>query len=164
MWKEGKVAWYPLFAHVRPIPEIFYERVGLCTSYTWLLLWRNNQTRYTTCSVFTQWWLPLSETQGVTRQGLRYKQRRFHCHCACGWKQMAESRGRWTSQISWVATGIRLYHRGYNWLHPPALLSTWNLPFEYSKEWTWGRFIKVLAFTCHVCVINSRRMCFGAIQ
>ena len=36
---------------------------------------RNNQTRYTACSVaavFTRQWLPLSETQGVTRQGLHY--------------------------------------------------------------------------------------------
>ena len=34
---------------------------------------RNTQTRYTACSVaavFTRRWLPLSETQGVTRQGL----------------------------------------------------------------------------------------------
>ena len=42
---------------------------------------RNNQTRYTACSVaavFTRRWLPLSETQGVTRQGLRYNHRRCH--------------------------------------------------------------------------------------
>ena len=47
---------------------------------------RNNQTRYAACSVaavFTRRWLPLSETQGVTRQGLRYNHRRFYCHCAC---------------------------------------------------------------------------------
>ena len=47
---------------------------------------RNNQTRYMSCSVaavFTRRWLPLSETQGVTRQGLRYNHRRFHRHCAC---------------------------------------------------------------------------------
>ena len=47
---------------------------------------RNNQTRYTTCSVaamFTRRWLPLSDTQGVTRQGLRYNHRQFHCHCSC---------------------------------------------------------------------------------
>ena len=47
---------------------------------------RNNQTRYTACSVaavFTRRWLPLSETQRVTRQGLRYNHRRFHHHCAC---------------------------------------------------------------------------------
>ena len=35
---------------------------------------RNNQSRYTACSVaavFTRRWLPLSETKGMTRQGLR---------------------------------------------------------------------------------------------
>ena len=94
-----------------------------------VVMWRNNQTRYMAYSVFTRWWLPLSETQGVTWHRLRYKQRWFHRHCACSWKQMAESHSRWTSQIPWVATGIRLYHRGYIWLHPAALLSTWNLPF-----------------------------------
>ena len=47
---------------------------------------RNNQTRYTACSVaavFTRRWLPLSETQAVTRQGLRYNYRQFHRHCGC---------------------------------------------------------------------------------
>ena len=47
---------------------------------------RNNQTRYTACSVaavFTRRSLPLSETQAVTRQGLRYNHRQFHHHCAC---------------------------------------------------------------------------------
>ena len=34
---EGKVAWYPLFAHARTIPEIFCEQVRIRTSYTWLL-------------------------------------------------------------------------------------------------------------------------------
>ena len=34
---EGKVAWYPLFAHARTIPEIFREQVRIRTSYTWLL-------------------------------------------------------------------------------------------------------------------------------
>ena len=81
-----------------------------------VVMWRNSQTRYTACSVaavFTRRWLPLSETQGVTQQGLCYNHRRFHRHCACSWKQTAESRSRWTSQIPWVATGIRLYHRRY---------------------------------------------------
>ena len=31
------MAWYPLFAHVRTILEIFHELVQLWTSYTWLL-------------------------------------------------------------------------------------------------------------------------------
>ena len=99
---------------------------------------RNNQTRYTASSVaalFTQRWLPLSETQGVT-QGLRYNHRQYHCHCACSWNKR-QSRSRWTSQVPWVATGISLYHRGYIWSHPAALLSTWNLPFQYNKEQTW---------------------------
>ena len=46
---------------------------------------RNNQTRYTACSVavvFTWRWLLLSETQAVT-QGLCYNHRQFHRHCAC---------------------------------------------------------------------------------
>ena len=34
---EGKVAWHPLFAHARTIPEIFREQVRIRTSYTWLL-------------------------------------------------------------------------------------------------------------------------------
>ena len=34
---EGKVAWRPLFAHARTIPEIFREQVRIWTSYTWLL-------------------------------------------------------------------------------------------------------------------------------
>ena len=71
---------------------------------------RNNQTRYTACSVaavFTRRWLPLSETQAVTRQGLRYNHRQFHRHCACSWNKR-QSRSRWTSQIPSVATGIRL--------------------------------------------------------
>ena len=33
----GKVAWYPLLAHARTIPEIFREQVRIRTSYTWLL-------------------------------------------------------------------------------------------------------------------------------
>ena len=77
---------------------------------------RNNQTRYTAYSVaadFTRRWLPLSETQGVTRQGLRYNYRQFHRHCACSWNKR-QSRSRWTSQIPWVATEIRLYHRRYS--------------------------------------------------
>ena len=108
-----------------------------------VVMWRNNQTRYRACSVaavFMQRWLPLSETQGVTRQGLRYNHRQFHHHCACSWKQMAESRSRWTYQILWVATGIRLYHRRYIWSHPAALLSMWNLPFQYNKERTWALY------------------------
>ena len=51
-----------------------------------VVMHRNNQTRYTACSVaavFTRQWLPLSETQGVTRQGLQYNHRQFHRHCAC---------------------------------------------------------------------------------
>ena len=36
-WEEGKVAWYPLFAHARTILEIVYELVRLWISYTWLL-------------------------------------------------------------------------------------------------------------------------------
>ena len=63
---------------------------------------RNNQPRYTACSVaavFTRRWLPLSATQGVTRQGLRCNHRRFHRRCACSSKQTAESRSRWTYQI-----------------------------------------------------------------
>ena len=31
------MAWYPLFAHARTIPEIFREQVRIRTSYTWLL-------------------------------------------------------------------------------------------------------------------------------
>ena len=31
------MAWYPLFAHARTIPEIFREQVRIQTSYTWLL-------------------------------------------------------------------------------------------------------------------------------
>ena len=31
------MAWYPLFAHARTIPEIFRELVRLWTSYMWLL-------------------------------------------------------------------------------------------------------------------------------
>ena len=60
---------------------------------------RNNQTRYTACSVaavFTRRWLPLSDTQGVTRQGLRYNYRLFLRHCACSWNKR-QSRSRWTS-------------------------------------------------------------------
>ena len=75
---------------------------------------RNNQTTYTACSVtavFTRRWLPLLlETQAVTRQGLRYNHRQFHRHCTCS-SNKRQSRSRWTSQIPWVATGIRLYHR-----------------------------------------------------
>ena len=53
-----------------------------------VVMQRNNQTRYTACSVaavFTRRWLPLSETQEprVTPQGLRYNHCQFHCHCAC---------------------------------------------------------------------------------
>ena len=47
---------------------------------------RSNQPRYTACSVaavFMWRWLPSSETQGVTRQGLCYNHRRFDLHCAC---------------------------------------------------------------------------------
>ena len=121
-WEEGKVAWYPLFAHVRTIPEIFRERVRLWTGYTWLLCGEitNLDIRLAVwAAVFTRRWLPLSETQGVTRQGLRYNHRRFHCHCACSSKQTAESRSRWAYQIPWVATGIpsQIYL-------PAALLST----------------------------------------
>ena len=36
-YSEGKVAWYPLFAHARTIPEIFHEQIRIRTSYTWLL-------------------------------------------------------------------------------------------------------------------------------
>ena len=35
--REKCMAWYPLFAHARTIPEIFHELVRLWTSYTWLL-------------------------------------------------------------------------------------------------------------------------------
>ena len=103
----------------------------------------NNQTRYTACSVaavFTWRWLPLSETHGVTQQGLRFNHLRFYRHCACSWKQTAKSGSRWTYQIPGVATGIRLYHRRYIWSHPAALLSTWNLPFQYNKEQTWALY------------------------
>ena len=31
------MAWHPLFAHARTIPEIFREQVRIRTSYTWLL-------------------------------------------------------------------------------------------------------------------------------
>ena len=74
----GKSGLYPLFAHARTSPIMDKLHV--------VVMRRNNQTRYTACSVaavFTRRWLPLSETQGVTRQGLRYNHRRFYRPCAC---------------------------------------------------------------------------------
>ena len=96
------MAWYPLFAHARPIPEIFGERVRLCTSYTWLLCGEITKLDIRLAVCLRGDGLP--ETQGMTRQGLRHNHRQFHRRCACSCKEAAESRSRWTSQIPWVAT------------------------------------------------------------
>ena len=94
------MAWYPLFAHARTIPEIFRELVRLWTNYTWLLCGEITKLdiRLAVWQLslwFTRRWLPLSETQAVTRQGLRYNHRQFHRHCACSLNKR-QSRSRWT--------------------------------------------------------------------
>ena len=68
----GRVAWYQLFAHARTIPEIFRELVRLWTSCAWLLRGEITKLdmRLAVWQLFTRRWLPLSETQAVTRQGL----------------------------------------------------------------------------------------------
>ena len=121
---------------------------------------RYNQTRYTACSVaavFTRRWLPLSETQGVTRQGLRYNHRRFHRHCACSSKQTAESRSRLTYQIPWVYvfTIVDIFDR------IQLLCFQREISLSNTTKSELECFIQVLAFTCHVCGISSRWTCFG---
>ena len=103
---------------------------------------RNNQTRHT--AVLTPQLLRLGTWSIIraTRSDMTrtcYNHWWFHHHCVCSFKQTAESRSRWTSQILWVATGIHLYHCRYIWSYPAALLSTWNLPFQY-KEQTWALY------------------------
>ena len=122
---------------------------------------RNNQPRYTAFSVaavFTGRWLPLSETQGVTRQGLCYNHRQFHRHCACSWKQTAESHSRYIDLTNPIFTIVDTFDRIQLlcFQHEISLSNTTKSELE--------RFIKVFAFTCHVRGISSRRTCFGAIR
>ena len=135
---------------------MFGKRVPLCTTYTWLL-----------CGEITKLdiWLAvclrgngLPETQGMTRQGLHYNYRRFHHQCACSCKEAAESRSRWTSQIPCMGSHRNTFDRIQLlcFQREIALSNTTNSELEC--------FIKVLAFTCHVCGISSRRTCFGAIR
>ena len=49
-----------------------------------------------------------------------------------------QSRSRWTSQILWVACSNMSLPCGYVWFHPAALLSAWNLSFQYNREQTWA--------------------------
>ena len=121
---------------------------------------RNNQTKYMACSVaavFTQWWLPLSETQGVTRQGLHYNHRQFHHHCARSWNKW-QSRSRWTSQIHFYQCS---YVDTFDRIQLLWLLSMWNLPFQYSKEQTNMSALSNSSLLLAVRWISSRWTCFG---
>ena len=114
-----------LALYARPIPEIFGERVQLCTSYTWLLCGEITKLDIRLAMCLRDDGLP--ETQGMTRQGLRYNHRLFHRQCDRSCKEAAESRSRWTFQIPWVATGINWAIPLNRRVHPPRK-SNFQLP------------------------------------
>ena len=107
---------------------------------------RSNQTRYTACR-HGDGFHNLSETQGVKRQRLRYNHHRFHRHYACSWNKR-QSHSRWTSQIPWVATGIRLYHRRCIWSHP----ATFNVT-SIQQRANLSALSKSSPFTC--CALDE---------
>ena len=122
-WEEGKVAWYPPFAHARTSPIMDKLHVVVIRRTTKLDI------------RLAVWQLCL---RGDGFHYLRHK----------GWhdKDYATTTAGSTVTVLVVANkrqslvGIRLYHRRYIWPHPAALLSTWNLPFQYNKERTWALY------------------------
>ena len=109
------MAWYPLFAHARTIPETFRELVRLWTSYTWLL-----------CGEIIKLDIRLAVWQlCLLGDGFHYQRhKRLHdkdyattTTSSTVTVLVVETNGSLVadgpSQIPWVATGIRLYHRRY---------------------------------------------------
>ena len=152
VWKiseifRKKVAWYPLFAHMWTILEIFRKLVRLWTNYTWLLC-----REITKLDVwFVAWQL---------------------CLCGDGFHYLLSLSYRDTIKAPKASNLINhQWHKAWTRQGlqsspiPPSLLEVENK--QQSRPNTTKskleRFTKVVTFTCPVCGISLRQTCCGAI-